>query len=114
MREILFRGMHYRDGWVYGYYVKRGKLHIIVTNEYGDMAVDPATVGQWTGLVDQDGRKIFEHDRIVCAEYADVTVYFADGSFCVRVSKDYFPDLWNFDEKYTKVIGTIHDTEVNK
>ena len=68
MREILFRGKRIDNGeWVYGSYVYRYGCHEILLehceSEYGfdHYAVDPATVGQYTGLI-ANGKKIFEGD----------------------------------------------------
>lgn len=73
MREILFRGKHIVNGrWVYGYFIHipnwRGKdKYCIQTIEQNGEpglvhSVDPATVGQYTGLKDEDGQKIFDGD----------------------------------------------------
>jgi len=71
MREILFRGKTlYATGeqkWVYGNLchdgMKKGGWCIEI--EPGHMiGVDPNTVGQYTGLTDEDKNKIFEHDIV--------------------------------------------------
>lgn len=118
MREILFRGRDENDDWQNGFYCAfNGKSHRIYTgyaetdceDYYPDYyEVDPETIGQYTGLTDKNGKKIFEGDIIISDNNHIGFVSFFGGAFvklCYCHPKSYNTICGDNET----VVGNIYD-----
>lgn len=128
MREFLFRGKRCNKEWIYGSLLKvtyDGNTYNLIFADnflfvFGEAtamehaAVNPSTVGQFTGLFDKNGKKIFEGD-IIKNEYEDGRYQFLKIIYNDAVHR------WETENKYRcrghlchvigsmEVIGNIHD-----
>ena len=116
MREILFRGKR-KDNkeWIEGCYIEsvaKNSPFAYITPSYPSepIRVYSKTVGQYTGLTDKNGKKIFEGD--ICQHrsyYSDniviSVVTYTDGQFLAMVDEN---SGFNLSDKL-EIIGNIHD-----
>lgn len=115
-REILFRGKT-GDEWVYGD-LSRLKNAITITkrNFIYPYIVMPETVGQFTGLTDKNGVKIFEGD-IVTVENPNISddeygivKFDNDGAMFIVEFDTFTVDFGNnIDGNQCEIIGNIFD-----
>ena len=118
MREILFRGKRMDNGeWVDGNlfvsdtdgvtYILAGSR--IVTIEW---EVDSSTVGQYTGMKDKNGKKVFEGDIVrKTNEGRHPKIFIANIRTCFYTNEEvYYSPCDHFTESCEyEIIGNIHD-----
>lgn len=129
MRTIKFRGKDIlTDKWVYGDLLHLGNAYAIVTSyEEEELKVNPIsdrlefrvediagvypeTVGQFTGLLDKNGKEIYEGDVVIFDNHLQgiSQVVYDYAGFDVD-SKNYRTALRPTMKNHMRVVGNIHD-----
>lgn len=132
LRKILFRAKRIDNGkWIEGYYIQAEGKHFIIkygmicgNNDFLSMddeysEIDPATLSQFTGMYDKNGKHIFEND-IVKTQYGRLCVvkWHSSDSHCgwdlepimTRENLDLKPpSVFLFCSSDNEVIGNVFD-----
>jgi uncharacterized phage protein (TIGR01671 family) len=117
MREILFRGKISSGGWLYGDLRQYPSGVIAIRNDEWKHTIEVAsdTVGQFTGLTDKNGTKIFEGDIVrldIAGIVFNAVCKFHSGSFGLvwhYMGTDRWQAFTSICHVEYEVIGNLYD-----
>ena len=114
MREILFKGKRVDNGeWTEGYFFKSWDKVFLLWGMTGDCPnmeeVVPETIGQFTGLCDKNGKKIFKGDIVESPHGTRGVVEWhrETCAFLVNIGDDW----QTMDDCPYEVVGNIYDNK---
>ena len=128
MKEILFRGKRKDGVWLYGHYTDDtaydADFPCIVPlrsePDCEDYSVDKRTVGQYIGLTDRNGKKVFEGDilksywdEVYPEDFCYEVVLWYDNGWCIKqgtATPDRLDGIYKNDcLVYSEVVGNVYD-----
>lgn len=122
MREILFKGKRVDNGkWIKSHSIMqiKGQNPRLWVEHEGWVEVIPETVGEYTGLKDKNGTKIFEGD-LIDDDVWSVAYCDGEGEFCGMqvgwyVQRDAWTSWYGLTyDTLAEVVGNIHDNNLEK